>query len=44
MSIFEKINKNLDWGLKILKDMISIPTINPPGEKYKEFVITQETF
>jgi succinyl-diaminopimelate desuccinylase len=38
MSIFEKINKNLDWGLKILKDMISIPTINPPGEKYKEFV------
>ena len=27
----------IEWGVKILRDMISIPTINPPGDKYKEF-------
>ncbi|MDK6027890.1 M20 family metallopeptidase [Ignisphaera sp. 4213-co] len=38
MGVLEYVSRNLDWGLKILGDMISIPTVNPPGEKYKEFV------
>jgi len=33
----EVARKNVEWGVKILKDMISIPTTNPPGEGYQEF-------
>ncbi len=31
------LERNVEWGIKILRDMISIPTVNPPGEKYGEF-------
>ncbi|MEM1935792.1 MAG: M20 family metallopeptidase [Sulfolobales archaeon] len=33
----DRIAKNTEWGLEVLKDMVSIPTVNPPGEKYGEF-------
>ncbi|MEM2025396.1 MAG: M20 family metallopeptidase [Desulfurococcaceae archaeon] len=32
-----KIEEHISWGLSHLKDMISIPTVNPPGENYREF-------
>ena len=35
--IFERIDKDFEWAIKILKETISIPTINPPGEHYEEF-------
>ncbi|MCS7099685.1 MAG: M20 family metallopeptidase [Sulfolobales archaeon] len=31
------LERNVEWGIKILKDMVSIPTVNPPGENYSEF-------
>jgi len=33
----EVVGKTIDWGVKVLKDMISIPTVNPPGERYEDF-------
>ena len=36
-SIFEYIDREFKWAIKILKDIISIPTVNPPGEHYEEF-------
>jgi len=30
--------RNIEWGIKVLKDMVSIATVNPPGEKYQDFV------
>ena len=35
--IFERIDQDFEWAIKILKETISIPTINPPGEHYEEF-------
>ncbi|MEM0067616.1 MAG: M20 family metallopeptidase [Ignisphaera sp.] len=32
------VARNVGWGLKILKDMVAIPTTNPPGEHYWDFV------
>ncbi|MEM4487900.1 MAG: M20 family metallopeptidase [Desulfurococcaceae archaeon] len=32
-----KIEEYISWGLSLLKDMVSIPTVNPPGENYREF-------
>lgn len=32
------LEENINWGIKVLGDMISIPTVNPPGEYYWEFV------
>ncbi len=32
-----RTSSNYEWGVKILKDLVAIPTVNPPGEKYKEF-------
>jgi succinyl-diaminopimelate desuccinylase len=29
--------RDVEWGLKVLKDMVAIPTVNPPGEHYREF-------
>jgi succinyl-diaminopimelate desuccinylase len=29
--------RNVEWGIKVLKDMVSIPTVNPPGERYQDF-------
>lgn len=31
------LERNVEWGIEVLKDMISIPTVNPPGERYGEF-------
>uniref|UniRef100_A0A7C4BD67 Probable succinyl-diaminopimelate desuccinylase n=1 Tax=Ignisphaera aggregans TaxID=334771 RepID=A0A7C4BD67_9CREN len=28
---------DLEWGVKLLSDMISIPTVNPPGENFEKF-------
>jgi succinyl-diaminopimelate desuccinylase len=33
----ELLKSNVEWGIKVLKDMVSIPTVNPPGEKYEDF-------
>lgn len=33
----EVVSRAIDWGVKVLKDMISIPTVNPPGERYEDF-------
>lgn len=33
----EHVARNIEWGLKVLKDMVAIPTINPPGERYGDF-------
>ncbi|MEM4482008.1 MAG: M20 family metallopeptidase [Desulfurococcaceae archaeon] len=37
MNQLELVEKELPWGLSLLKDMVSIPTVNPPGENYREF-------
>ncbi len=34
----EVINKYRSWSLKVLSDLISIPTVNPPGLNYAKFV------
>lgn len=36
-NIFERVDREFEWAIKILKDIISIPTVNPPGEHYGEF-------
>ncbi len=33
-----KVDELMDWGIELLKKMIAIPTVNPPGENYAEFV------
>jgi len=30
-------SQNYEWGVKVLKDLVAIPTVNPPGEHYKDF-------
>ncbi len=35
--IFKKIDESRDYYVKVLKDMVSIPTVVPPGEHYKDF-------
>lgn len=35
----EKVEKEYQWGINVLKEMVSIPTVNPPGENYKEFAL-----
>ncbi len=37
MSRLDIVRENIEWGIKVLKDMVSIPTVNPPGEKYGDF-------
>lgn len=29
--------RNYEWGIKVLKEIVAIPTVNPPGENYKDF-------
>jgi len=36
--ILKKIDELKDFSIDILKHMVSIPTVVPPGEKYKDFV------
>jgi len=36
-TVFEHVDRDFEWAVKILKEIISIPTINPPGEHYGEF-------
>ncbi|HHC19099.1 MAG TPA: ArgE/DapE family deacylase [Euryarchaeota archaeon] len=31
-----EVDKKRDYAIKVLSKLISIPTVNPPGEKYKE--------
>ncbi len=31
------LERNVEWGIEVLKDMVSVPTVNPPGERYGEF-------
>jgi len=35
--ILELIDRYAGWAINVLKDMISIPTVNPPGDKYGDF-------
>ena len=32
------IDKHLEWAISVLKKFIEIPTVNPPGERYGDFV------
>ena len=32
------VDKYFEWGIGVLKKFIEVPTVNPPGEKYGEFV------
>jgi succinyl-diaminopimelate desuccinylase len=34
------VDELFNWGVEVLKELISVPTINPPGENYGEFVAT----
>jgi len=36
--IVREVDSLRSWGVEVLKKMVSIPTINPPGENYGEFV------
>jgi len=36
--VLRKVDEYFDWGVELLKKMVSIPTVNPPGERYDEFV------
>ena len=40
MSSSEVFERNFEWGVEVLKKFISVPTVNPPGERYREFVDT----
>jgi len=30
-------SRNIEWGIKVLRDMVSIPTVNPPGDRFRDF-------
>ena len=32
------VSKNLEWAINVLKRFIRIPTVDPPGERYGDFV------
>jgi len=34
----ELVDKHFEWCVELLKRMIGIPTVNPPGESYGDFV------
>lgn len=36
--VLKKINELREFSINVLKQMVSIPTVVPPGEKYKDFV------
>ena len=36
--LLETLEGHREWALKVLSEMVSIPTVNPPGDKYEEFV------
>jgi succinyl-diaminopimelate desuccinylase len=36
-SVGEELSRGIRWGVEVLKDMVAIPTVNPPGEKYEDF-------
>ena len=36
--LFKVVEEHVDWGLSVLKKFIEVPTVNPPGENYREFV------
>ncbi|RLE69573.1 MAG: succinyl-diaminopimelate desuccinylase [Thermoprotei archaeon] len=36
--LLETLEGYREWALKVLSEMVSIPTVNPPGDKYEEFV------
>ncbi len=36
--VFKKIDELRNYYVEVLKNMVSIPTVVPPGEHYKEFV------
>jgi succinyl-diaminopimelate desuccinylase len=29
--------RNVEWGVRVLREMVSIPTVNPPGDRYGDF-------
>jgi len=34
------VDELFEWGVEALRSMISVPTVNPPGENYREFAST----
>jgi len=37
-SVLDIVDREIEWGINVLKKFIEIPTVNPPGKNYKEFV------
>ena len=37
-NVLKKVDELREYYVKLLKDMVSIATVVPPGENYKEFV------
>ncbi|OYT51802.1 MAG: succinyl-diaminopimelate desuccinylase [Desulfurococcales archaeon ex4484_204] len=35
--VLKEVEAGREWCVNVLKDMVSIPTVNPPGEHYGEF-------
>ncbi|WP_087037738.1 M20 family metallopeptidase [Thermococcus litoralis] len=42
--VFEKIEQEKDKIVQILKELVKIPTQNPPGENYEEFVMKAKDY
>ncbi len=36
--VLDRVDRYFGWCVEVLKKMVSIPTVNPPGENYAEFV------
>lgn len=42
--IFKKVKEEKNGIIKILENLVKIPTQNPPGENYEEFVTFAKNF
>ncbi len=37
-NVLETVDKLKSWGIDVLSKLVSIPTVNPPGENYEQFI------
>lgn len=42
--IFKKVKEEKDGIVKILENLVKIPTQNPPGENYEEFIMRAKEY
>ena len=42
-NLLNLIDKHSEWGLEVLSKLVSVPTVNPPGENFREFVESAES-